>query len=952
MKGVGVIFCWLSALSINLAQTKERIIQQDNSYFLSNTIVVKIKEQFSSVKNETTLSERLNKELNKQIVEKVRKEFSATQTLFKGTTSLQRIFCLSLNNNESPIEIAKRLSKLSEVEWAEPKYVRKVCYDPNDEFFLTGRQPYLDVIKAKEAWKIAKGSKNVVIGIIDTGVDIDHPDLAANIFTNKKEIPGNGIDEDDGGKFVDDIHGWDFGGLNGTPDNDPREDRSYNNKYHGTHIAGIASAVTDNFFGISSIGFNCTILPVKVSEDNFRDSDGYPEIIFGFEGIKYAVDKGAKIISCSWGGSNYSKFEQEVIDYAVSNGVLVVAAAGNNDSNESFYPANYKGVFSVGWTNNDDTKSIASNYGKLIDVMAPGTEIYSTWPTISGENPAFHYSSGSSMSAPLVAGLAGLVISKYPNLTIDQVKERIRAACDNIDQKNSSTYNYMLGAGRINAFMAVSENPIYSVRATEVNYPPVHIDDTTAIGITFTNYLNPISNATVTISSNEPFVKIIKPTFETGPLNELGTVKTTNDDFLFTITNNAPTDTTIYFLMKFDAHDYTGFQWIPVNINPSFVTQNDGKIIASVTNKGGLGFSDFSCNSLGNGFNYLLGENLLFEGGLLYGISPFKLDDGIRIKNKSSNDFKVLKSITLTTHNFVNESYSLINDDNANNSRLGIQTQIYSFSFDKAPDDSYIILHFILENTTPNEIRNLYLGYFLDWNLSATDFNNDVTVFDSDDNFVYAYSKEGGRPVVGSVLLSSQGLGYMGIDSNWKVGEVIFGDGFDDFEKWYSISHGIVNNSVSGDISYVISGGPINILPGKEEKFTFAVAAASNMDKLRQAIKSSRDKYNSFITSVADKDQPIANQFVLYQNYPNPFNPITTIRYSIPSASRNSISACKVVLKVFDLLGREIRTLVNEEKMPGNYQVKFDGSKLSSGVYFYQLTAGNFSEIKKLMLLK
>ena len=584
--------------------------------------------------------------------------------------------------------------------------------------------------------------------------------------------------------------------------------------------------------------------------------------------------------------------------------------------------------------------------------MAPGTEIYSTWPIISGENPAFHYSSGSSMSAPLVAGLAGLVISKYPNLTIDQVKERIRAACDNIDQKNPSIYNYMLGAGRINAFMAVSENPIYSVRATEVNYPPVHINDITAIGITFTNYLNPISNATVTISSQDPFVKIIKPTFETGPLGVMGTVKTTNNDFRFAITNDAPTDTTIYFLMKYEAPGYSDLQWIPVYINTSYVTHGNGKIIASVTNKGGLGFSDFKSNQHGDGFKYLSGNNLLFEGGMLYGTSPNKLDDGIRVTNRQSNDFKVLKSVSITDQNFVNKTYSLINDDNANSSKLGIKTKIYSFSFTQAHDDSYVILHFILENTTQSEIQNLFLGYFLDWNMSPTDFNNDITAYNAVDNFAYAYNGKQNGPVVGAALLSSQSLGYMGINNKWRVGEVIFEDGFDDEEKWYSMSHGIVNGGANGDISFVISGGPVNILPCASEKFTFAVAAASNLDELRQAIKNSRSKYNSFITSIADKDQSVPHEFVLYQNYPNPFNPTTTIKFSIPSVNRNSISTAKVVLKVYDLLGREITTLVNEEKLAGNYEVKFDGSKLCSGVYFYRLTAGDFTASKKLILLK
>jgi subtilisin family serine protease len=961
MKWAVVAFCLLFALNNISAQTQEQIIHRGNNFCLSNTIIVKIKEHQLSVYDQETLVEHLNKKLKQPIIEKVRNAFSISKTLFKGTSSLQRIFFLTTNDNENPIEIIKQLSTLPEVEWAEPKYIRKVCYDPNDEFFVSGNQPHLNVIKAKEAWEITKGSKEIVIGIIDTGVDIDHPDLAANIFQNKNEIPGNGIDEDDSGEYIDDINGWDFGGLNGTPDNDPREDHTNKNGFHGTHVAGISSAVTDNFIGISSIGFNCTILPVKVSQDGYRDENDKPHIIFGFEGIKYAVDKGAKIISCSWGGYEYSKFEQEIIDYAVSNGVLVIAAAGNDNSNKPFYPASYRGVLSVGWTNNDDTKSIASNYGEFVNVMAPGTAIYSTWPTISGQNPPFNFAGGSSMSAPLVAGLAGLVISKYPKLTAEQVKERIRAACDSIDQKNLSLYNNLLGSGRINAFKAVNESEFHSLRATEVNFHTTQLEDTTAIEITFTNYLKPITNATVTISSKESFVKIIKQTFETGFLDELGTVKTANNNFLFTLTSEAPADTTIYFLLKYESRGYSDFQWIPVNINPSYRTHDNGKIIATVTNKGGLGFSDYKNKLKGKGFKYLSGNNLLNEGALLYGTSPNKLVDGVRIKEEQSNDFKVLKSISLKRNNSINEGYSLINDDNAKESKLGILTHFYSYSFNPAPDDSYIILHFVVENTTQAEIQNLFLGYFLDWNLSPTDYYSDSTAFNQSEKFAYAFNKKQNGTVVGAALLSSQSLSYMGINNNWRVGEVIFEDGFDDGEKWYSISNGIVNSGVNGDVSFIVSGGPVNILPKEKEKFTFVIAAASNKEELRYVIRKSRDKYNSFISSVAANDQPIPYNNILHQNYPNPFNPSTVISYQLSEVGF-------VILRVYDILGREVATLVNEFKTPGLYNSEFSirqtnggqvrNNQLSSGVYFYRLQVfsldgnGEYVQTKKMVLLK
>jgi hypothetical protein len=213
---------------------------------------------------------------------------------------------------------------------------------------------------------------------VDTGVDFTHPDLAGNIFTNNitdTEFPG-------------DTHGWDFGGESGTADNDPHEDISiYSNGYHGTHVAGIASAVTNNSEGIASVGYNCSILPVKVSRNNNRSDNGLPYVVYGFEGIKYAADKGAKVINCSWGGYSYSNYEQEIINYAISKGALLLPLPGNDNTNELHYPSSYSGVLSVGWQNSGNdlrpvyivgNETSGGNYGTAVDVMAPGTSVLST----------------------------------------------------------------------------------------------------------------------------------------------------------------------------------------------------------------------------------------------------------------------------------------------------------------------------------------------------------------------------------------------------------------------------------------------------------------------------------------------------------------------------------------------------------------------------------------------
>jgi subtilisin family serine protease len=243
------------------------------------------------------------------------------------------------------------------VEYAEPSYIRHTSgYTPNDPSYASMYS--LAKINASAAWDITKGDSAVVIGIVDSGVDYTHEDLAGNIWTNPGEtgLDGssndkrtNGIDDDANG-FVDDWRGWDFVGgpvpvSAFAPDNDPHP---LNGNPHGTHTAGTASAVTDNGKGVASIGFNCSIMITKHGVDVPGSNANY----VGEEGILYCINNGADIVSCSWGGTNNSQYEQDIIRYGLSKNVIVVAAAGNGgadiigDDNEivQFYPSGYRGV--------------------------------------------------------------------------------------------------------------------------------------------------------------------------------------------------------------------------------------------------------------------------------------------------------------------------------------------------------------------------------------------------------------------------------------------------------------------------------------------------------------------------------------------------------------------------------------------------------------------------------
>ena len=917
------------------------VIQKGKSLYISNTLVVKVKD------NTMPLQKRFGKALPNFKIKETTQLFPSGSRLNKGEESLSRIYLLKYDSPESPVEMAAKISKQSNIEWAEPKFIQRVTFSPNDSLYVLGRQANLKRVLADSAWNITKGDSSVVIGIVDTGVDWTHPDLLANAWL------------DHGTPFVKS----DLGGDNGIPDDDPREDYSLRNSYHGTHVAGIACAVTNNQKGIASIGFNCSFLPVKASRNDKRDANDDPYIWYGYEGIKYAADNGARVINCSWGGSDYSRFGQETIDYAVSKGALVVAAAGNDGALTDFYPASFEGVLSVGssGTYNDVISSYA-NYGRTVDVFAPGEKILSTWAQNSPIDSLYYTISGSSMSSPLVAGLAGLVFSTHHNhkYTALQVAEQIRVTSDNIEPNNNLNLKYLLGRGRINAFRAVRDTNTTSIRATNVKFIDegngnglLESGETVSIEITFTNFLKPVTNVFVQLVNinNDNTITLLNDNFNTELVGTLDSVKTLPNKFRFSIIPNAPLNYDLHLLLKYSiGNNEIDFQWINARINPTYVTHNIGKIITSVTSKGALGFNDFSNNQEGAGFKFNGGNNLMYEGAFMYGVLN-KVMDVARVKTEQSTDFVTVTPIKMIQNDATTQhSITVFNDDGAGTNKLGIETKFHAYSYANPQDDKSLLLIAELRNTTQQNINGLYAGFFFDWDLPENNAAIDSTEYDMTDNFGYAFCSDKTlvSTIVGAALISPGNYGYYPIDNN-AAGSINFGDanGFSDGEKWITLSSGIRNNKIGpADISFVISGGAFSIPAHDTLKVGFAIAAGETLNELRAAIIQSRIKYQ-LISSVNEEDKNIPTDFRLYQNYPNPFNPSTAIKYHIPAGGL-------VTLKIYDLLGREVATLINEYQQPGIHNLTFNTQNYSlpSGVYFYQISAGSNIQTKKMILLK
>jgi subtilisin family serine protease len=355
---------------------------------------------------------------------------------------------VTARGSRSTDEVAARLTNADPVEFVEPNYVLKQFRVPNDAAFsrLWGLQNTGQLggtagadVNAPAAWDLSTGG-DMTVGVVDTGIDYTHPDLTRNMWRNPGELP-NGVDDDHNG-FVDDIYGVDFA----NDDEDPIDDSS-----HGTHVAGIIGAEGNN--GIGGVGVNWSVHLMALK---FLDKNGNGNTANAAEAIDYAVKAGARVINASWGGPAFSYALFKAIRNAGNQGVLVVAAAGNEGSNsdsEPEYPASYDlpNVISVAATDAGDGLVDFSNYGaRTVDLAAPGDDIYSTVPKFANGS-GYAYFSGTSMAAPFVSGAAALYLSRTPAATVTQLRDALLQSVDPLPALAGKTVT----GGRLNIGRAV-----------------------------------------------------------------------------------------------------------------------------------------------------------------------------------------------------------------------------------------------------------------------------------------------------------------------------------------------------------------------------------------------------------------------------------------------------------------------------------------------------------------
>lgn len=410
MKKSKLILCLLivSMVVVNLSPSTMIFADTENAE-QGCRLIVEYKENTNSDSFYQNMKKK-HSNLSFHVVDKLDKDLEVIQVNGEGDVNA----VISYFENEDNVELVQ------------PDYIVsfKDNYDiniPNDSYFsfqwglyntgqLIGNYGVAGTdINILPAWNITKGNSDVVIGVLDSGIDINHIDLKSNVFVNKNEIPNNNIDDDQNG-FIDDINGWDFVNNDNTVYDNITED------VHGTFVAGIIASASDNGIGISGVAPNVKVLPLKF----IKGSIGYTSE--AIKAIKYAEAMGVSIINCSWGGTEYSKVLEKVMK---KSSLLFVCSSGNNgvDLDQTpYYPIcfNANNIIGVGSINNMGSFETYSNYGNEVDLAAPGTYILSIYP-----GNRYTFGSGTSFAAPFVTGIAALAKSKNNSLNSNQIRDII-----------------------------------------------------------------------------------------------------------------------------------------------------------------------------------------------------------------------------------------------------------------------------------------------------------------------------------------------------------------------------------------------------------------------------------------------------------------------------------------------------------------------------------------------
>ena len=953
---LAVLFISLNSVASNPFNKTNRTIKLTEGTYTKGEVIIRVKPEARVVCKASAIDLGSMNEKLVLLGASVSKRFPNAKDLsgLRNKSNVQMvdlslIYTVKFNPNTPVADAIALLAADPSVLYAEPVYIHTTDYNPNDP--STNLQSFLTKIQAYQAWDSWKGDTNTVIGIIDSGTDPTHPDLAANLKHNYND-PIDGSDNDADG-FTDNFSGWDVS------DNDNNTTVGVNN--HGSHVSGCADAVTDNGTGVASPGFKCKFLPVKASQNG-----SFTSIDNGYDGIVYAADHGCNIVNLSWGrGGAASQFELDIISYAaVNHDVTVIAAAGNDGSDVSYYPASYENVVSVAAVIANDVKAGFSNYNYSVDVSAPGNNIYSTvYPS------NYTTMSGTSMASPIAAGCAAMIKSRFPSFTHEQVAQQLRNTCDNIYQLSGNfPYVDKLGKGRVNLFKAVTDTISPGVTA-QVSYIYDGNDntfvgnDTLNIVILFKNLLHPTTNLTAELTqSSNLYDTIIQNSFTAGVLNTFDTVSNYMMTYKVVVKPTAPINLLVPFKLIMTDGAWSDFLAFSITVNVDYINVEENDISTSQTSKGRIGFNTQGPGE-GLGFRYQGGPSNLYEMGLIIADGTHAPANAIRNEVAGGFDEDFGYNVRVAEGSFTGSDFfasGICNNDGptAPGNKLTIEVPHYTYAWNTNPDRGYVIVEYVIRNIGVTTLSNVYAGLYADWDV------NDVA--DTSTTLFYQYNKDSvdltrkmgityntwADGYYCGIKLLSSGAGF----HHYAIDNLAGGDGgidiysdadyFSDADKFVVLSTD--RNTAGGtapggnDVCDVTSTGPYTILAGDSVRVAFALTCGENLSSILESADAAQVKYDNLHLGIEENG---GAGKMLIGIYPNPASKTATITYTLEKNANLELS-------IYNVLGEKVETIQDGKQSAGKQSITVDLSAYPEGNYFVRLHTSDLVEVQKLVISK
>ncbi len=852
----------------------------------------------------------------------------------------------------------RELSRREDVAIIVAEMPMQSLYNPNQ--FLAeasanaGASPGLSAIGAREMWAMGYTGQGRLVASFDTGVDGTHPALSGS---------WRGLTHSAAESWFDPVKG------SPTPAWDPT--MSDPGK-HGTHTMGVMVGRDDATGDTTGVAFGAQWISARVVDipgANYlqafqwvADPDGNPN----------TIEDVPDVLNNSWGfrqdDLDCSDVFWNVIDNVEALGTVVIFACGNEGSNDGTIrnPANRAttliNTFSVGatdtlgefvWISSSRGPSDCDGVSIKPEVVAPGYLVRTTTPNTGGS--FYTKVTGTSFAAPHVAGAVALLRQYNPNATVDEIKWALYNSAVDLGAAGEDNNS---GKGIINipaAMALLPPNNQVNVFVKSVEHVAIDPGSTVSVRVTLQNSGVDVTGVTGTLVNPESGITVEEGTSTFGSLPQDSKADNEDNPFILQFDNLIADGTQLAVDLQINGSaGYSKVIKLYFTVGTALVksiyTHTTDSLKFTVSNFAAYGLAPGSVsNGGGQGFRFpTTGENNLYQSGLMIGNSAVSVSDAITNDiNSIDEDFRVAPGGNLTTIEGGvlgdHESFSRCRDALAHRP-LGITVEQRTAGFDGATDAGYVVMEYVIFNDNDTTLNDVYVGMYFDWDFpegSGSDRAN------YDESIGLGYMWYNNQLVYrGTTVLNPEGVSSFNIVAN---SQVVY-DGLTEAEKFGLLTVNDVDTmNIFPDRSYAIATGPFSLAPGSSDTAAFAIVAARNLPMLKTTAQRAQAMYRQ-ATPVDDDPLVLPREFALAQNFPNPFNPLTQIEFNLRRPG-------SVRLEVFNSLGQKVATLIEGDRSAGTHVVQWfgvddGGHEVASGVYFYRLTAGEHSEVRKMMLLK